>query len=115
MSAALSYLAQDERIAMVLMAIEAVDVNTIHAAPMVVIEAGQPPRPLIGLHVGPMHFRLSIDDVRTTATAIRCDAGAYAEAEALAAGLDVAAGMADLLELQQRMRDLQSTAWWVAQ
>ena len=114
MSAALATLPQGERIATVLIAIEAVDVNTIHAVPLLVIERGHPARSVVGLHVGRDHFRLSIDDMRMAACALRIERG-IPEAEALGAGLDMAADTAALLALAQLRRTVRDAALWGGQ
>lgn len=107
-------LAQLDRIADVLMAIEGVDIEAIRAAPLIVIETGKPTRAVIGLHVGSRHFRLAIDEVRTVAMAVRIER-AIVEADAVAAGLEAFAGMAELLLLAERLRTMRATAGWASQ
>ena len=102
-------IAQQERVADVLVAIETAPIGAIHAAPLVVLASDAQPKPILGLHVGAQHFRLSIEDAQMVAMALRLDPG-FPEALVLAAGLDVAIGMVTLLELQARMRAIGGAA-----
>ncbi len=104
---------QGERVADVLIAIEAVDAATIYAAPLVVINRDGPPRGLVGLHVGPCHFRLALDDARLAAQVLEAQTDLVG-AQDLARGLWANIGMVDLLLLGQRMRAAREAGWWAA-
>jgi hypothetical protein len=112
---AAAHVTQGERVADVLIAIEAVDLATIHAAPLVVISRDAPPHALVGLHVGASHFRLSLDDARLTAEILQAETDLPGACD-LAQGLFATVGMADLLLLGQRARRLaQACARWCAE
>lgn len=100
-------LAQDERVAQVLMAIAVAPLARIHAAPVVLMSADAPPVGILGLHVGPSHFTLSVQDARIVVIALRQDLRRL-EIDALAAGLEAAANLVELMQLRAEIRDLRT-------
>lgn len=105
--AAPAQMAQDERVAQVLMALSVTPWAKVHAAPVVLLSLDAPPVGILGLHVGPSHFTLSPDDARMVATAIR-QAPRALEAEALAVGLEAAANLVELMQLRAEVREMKA-------
>lgn len=97
---------QAERVAELLIALEAVDLATLHAAPLVLLTQGQRAMAIVGLRVAGRRFRLSIDEVQLAAKCLRAETE-LAGAGELAAGLIVGAGVADLLLLAEQARRIQ--------
>lgn len=101
--AAPAQLAQDERIAQVLMALAATPLAKVHAAPVVLLSTDAPPEGILGLHIGGRHFTLSHADARITAVAVRQNMTDL-DALAFAAGLEAAAALVELMQLRAEVR-----------
>jgi hypothetical protein len=101
--AAPAQLAQDERVALVLMALKATHLAKVHAAPVVLLSGDAAPIGILGLHIGGQHFTLTFDDARLAALAVRQN---FAELDALAfaAGLEAAANLVELMQLKAEVR-----------
>jgi hypothetical protein len=106
--AAPAEIAQDERVAQVVMAILVTPLDRVHTAPVVLLSIDEPPLGILGLHVGARHFTLSIEDARLLAQALRRQPQQLALV-ALSAGIEAAANMVDLMEARAVIRDLMDT------